>query len=255
MPGFVFPRFVLAGLAPALWLVPVGLNWLSGSDVYNALDGWERAVLAPILAKLDVINAGSLLLAPAILLFGRPAEPAKARLASVTTWQRALAGLIDISLVGAALATPALIILMALNAFQMTGELPASLLTSPHKALAGGLILPGWILYTAFHLTFRKQTPGQYVAGYRLLHAGPPAGWFEPFFQTWLVFRFGVTGASGLSHHIDDYNTLQTHNRRRDAGLINRQLSPLVAPHEGQTPAWYKRAGIKTEQLSYQKSV
>ncbi|WP_203292032.1 RDD family protein [Maricaulis parjimensis] len=255
MPGFVFPRFVLAGLAPALWLVPVGLNWLSGSDVYRDLDGWERSVLEPVLAQLDRINAVSLLLAVGLLWLGRPAEPAETRLAPATTTQRLIAAVVDISLMSAALAMPALIILLALNSFQISGDIPASVLGHAHTASAGGLIFPGWILYTAFHLAFRLQTPGQYVAGYRLVHAGPPSGWGEPFFQTWLVLRFGVTDASGMSRHIDSWTSIQAYHRKRDAGRVNRDLEWLGTQNDDQTPAWYRRAGIKTEQLSYQKSV
>lgn len=233
-------RFVLATAILTIWLAPPVLDWLS---VEAAARFPESSVHVPVTAR-EMINVISLVLGAAIIALSAPSAPVASKVEAPRVARRTQAAIIDLGAAQIGIALPAQFILFALSQAQFggldlwdAGRLSHPLISAP---------LPfAWLLYTGWHLARRKQTLGQFVAGYRLVHPAPPSGWQEPLYQTFCVLRYGLIEQWTLR------TTLKPHPMDMANSWTNAGPHFPLQEETGGEPRWYRGAGVIVETLQY----
>ena len=236
-------RTLLGWTLIALWLVPAGLhqvffsNWLERFD-----EVWESVIALRNIASLPgpiagAINAMALLLGPLIVLICEPAPPVSARQAAILPAQRFRAGLVDFAAAQLAIALPAQLLLLTLNEMQLGQPFDPDWIGLPRQFFEPFSPV-AWLIYTGWHLARRKQTLGQYVNRYRLVHPGPATSPREVIYQ---VFRVWLHAAGQAAK--------DTIRHRRS--ILTYTKAEYAALDETVTPNWYFSAGVTTEVLDY----
>tara|TARA_R110000868_G_scaffold86206_4_gene241863 strand:+ start:5128 stop:5856 length:729 start_codon:yes stop_codon:yes gene_type:complete len=236
MPRLDLHRYIFAGLIFLLWLGPPSLAWLLASD---SVAEFFPAVRARIdLAELPWREVNALVLVAGVMLpiLVRPAPAGPLAPGSARNSQRAQAGLIDVAVVVLVFGRPIGALVAGLDPhYAGTEGLEAWLARSP-SYFDGAWAVPAWIAYTAGHLMLRRQTVGQAVTGYWLVHPTPLGTWQEALYQTGRVIYY--VGWDFV-------------DPRRPWRGRHQQLTPAQFAEEEtwqrKQPGWYASAGITTE--------
>lgn len=238
-------RYLLGWTIVLLWLVPATLemilhdSWISGGDDWSDFALILRDMLVVPDTVFANINAVSLIAPILLVLVCEPAPPVRTTLKAILPEQRFRAGVVDYAVAQMVIALPLQLLLMALNAYQTGHALDPAWLGQPRQFLEP-LGPVAWLLYTGWHIARRKQTLGQYVNRYRLVHPGPPHSPREVIYQIIRIIFFAVTSTAArrFSRH---HRAILTHTKAEYAAL-----------DETETPGWYAGAGVTTEVLDYQ---
>lgn len=237
-------RYVLGWALIALWLVPVGLEiilhatWIEGGGKYGDFILALRRDLAVPDGLSESLNAIALLLGPAIVLLCEPALPTSARHKAILPEQRFRAGMVDYAAAQLAIALPAQLLLLTLNEMQLGHPFDPDWLGLP-RHFVEPLGPVAWLIYTGWHIARRKQTLGQYVNRYRLVHPGPA---FSPREVAYQVFRVLFYAGGQLARSI----------LHRPRSILTYTKAEYAALDETETPYWYANAGVTTEVLDYE---
>ncbi|WP_323762843.1 hypothetical protein [Maricaulis sp.] len=236
-------RYILGWTLIALWLVPAGLhqaffsNWLEQFDeVWESVTALRNFVTVPA-PVASAINAIALLLGPLLVLICEPAPPVSARQTAILPEQRFRAGLVDFAAAQLAIALPAQLLLLTLNEMQLGQPFDPDWIGLPRLFLEPFSPV-AWLIYTGWHLTRRKQTLGQYVNRYRLVHPGPVTSAREVVYQ---VFRIWLHAAGQAARD----------SLRHQRSILTYTKAEYAALDETVTPNWYFSAGVTTEVLDY----
>lgn len=216
-----------------VWLVPSDWTWLLGQpDLLIGLGHLQDSLALPEPVR-EALFAALHLSGPLIILICSPAPPDVIEHRLVTSESRLIAGTFDFAAASIALARPVDILLRASFDLPSTGALDLTPLHEPQD-LAGILTLPAWFFFTSWHLMRREQTLGQYVARYRLVHAGLPLTWREPVYQAGNV----------LIHFVRSVYNWPVPREYQNVGQI-------VPKAEHADPRWYASASVHAEKLGY----
>ena len=79
---------------------------------------------------------------------------------------------------------------------------------------------------------FRRQTLGQAIAGYRLLHPTPLGSWQEALYQTGRIAMYGA------------WDILRPTRHRYELSMAQFDAEEVQQKKE---PRWYESAGVATE--------
>ena len=233
-------RIPLAVLVFSIWLLPPALDWLAAADTLPEIQGQLRDVLRVPEVVRGHINAITLICGPVVVFLSAPLPPTRAKTAHIDDTRRTIAGVFDLAAISIAIALPIEIGMPMLDDLHTGQRSWLDGLASPHD-LFSPYVLPAWIAYTAWHLGRRKQTLGQYLAKYRLVHPGPPMGWREPMYQTVRVFLHFTWDLLTYRHR---YGTFpQDHTAD--------WFKPSRSGSRSGTPGWYASAGVVAEELQY----
>ena len=235
MARFEFHRYLFAGVIVFLWLGPPTLVWLVTRDFYDTAFPALRGTVD--IAALPWRELNALVLAAGLMLplLTRPIPAGPLAAGGVTNGQRGEAAATDIAVLVLVFARPLDALLFTLNPYYSGADGLEAWLASP--PWFGDIIwaVPAWLVYTVVHLMLRRQTVGQVVAGYRLVHPTPLGGWQEALYQTGRVVLHVVGDAIN-----------PTRRFRREKHLTPEQADSQDA-RERKPPGWYASAGVTTE--------
>ena len=217
-------RSVVAGIFLGLWLLPLGIEWTHTTPTIFGKFAACTSDNCPTGLTLMYSRSIALILAPILFLLITPPKPTQAQKQYILPDRRAVAGLIDLAITITVIGNPVWIVLAGLNQMHFGISPEISLLAIPTGILGGITTLPAWLIYTYWHLATRTQTLGQYVAGYRLVHALPLMSHREPAIQVIFVF-------------LSIYQS--------------RNLFSFLPIGKFDPPSWQERAGVHTETLNY----
>jgi len=231
-------RIPLAVLVFSIWLLPPALDWLAAADTLPEIQGQLRDALRVPEVVRGYINAITLICGPVVVFLSEPPAPMVAKAGDIEDPQRSIAGIFDFAAIMIAIALPIEIGLQALDDLHTGQTAWWNGVARPHGFI-NVFVLPAWLAYTAWHLGRRKQTLGQYVARYRLVHPGPPVSWREPLYQSIRVFFYGAWVKRGYRHKVlpQDY--------------AYGWYKPTLPSSPPDRPGWYASAGVVAEELRY----
>tara|TARA_R110002072_G_scaffold37888_3_gene110173 strand:- start:1 stop:726 length:726 start_codon:yes stop_codon:yes gene_type:complete len=232
---------IFSALVFALWLIPPGIAWLLPSDFFaETFPVWGAGV---DLSDIPWREVNALVLAAGLMLplLFRPALAGPLVAGAASEGQRGQAGGIDIAVIVLVFARPFSAVLATLNPQYSGLEGLEAWLAMPPSFWEAIWAVPGWIAYSAGHLMFRRQTPGQAVAGYRLVHPTPLGGWQEALYQTGRVFMRGT------------WDSINPMNRYRRSAHLTLEQTYAEEARQRRYPDWYASAGITTEVVKPQR--
>lgn len=232
-------RYVLGWTLIALWLVPSGLetilhaDWIKPGGKYGDFILALRSILSvPDWVQVN-LNAFALVLPPLIVLMCAPEPPVSTARKAILPEQRFRAGMVDYAAAQSAIALPVQLAFATLHAVQFGQNFDPEWIGTPRQIIEPfGPV--AWLLYTGWHLARRKQTLGQYVNRYRLVHPGPPSSFREPLYQIARIVMHAIGGSF-----------------RRGRDITTMTKAEYAALEETVTPNWYHSAGVTTEVLEY----
>tara|TARA_R110002051_G_scaffold165688_2_gene236575 strand:+ start:42481 stop:43209 length:729 start_codon:yes stop_codon:yes gene_type:complete len=235
MPRLEIHRYLFAGLIVFLWLGPPTFLWLVTRDFYGAVFPALRGAMDVATLPWRELNALVLSAGLMLSLLTRPAQAGPLAAGGVTNGQRGEAAATDIAVLVLVFARPLDALLVTFNPYYSgTDGLDAWLASPPWF---GDIIwaVPAWLVYTAIHLMLRRQTIGQVVAGYRLVHTTPLGSWQEALYQTCRV----------VLHVVGD--AINPARRFRQGKHLTPELADAQDARERTPPGWYASAGVTTE--------
>tara|TARA_R110002096_G_scaffold431535_1_gene646894 strand:+ start:101 stop:817 length:717 start_codon:yes stop_codon:yes gene_type:complete len=238
MPRLEIHRYIFTVLIFALWLAPPGIAWLLPSQFFaEAFPVWGAELDVSVIPwrEVNALVLAAGLMAPILL---KPVSAGPLAAGAASRWQRGEAAGIDVAVVVLLFGQPPIALLVLL------GSGPDALeawLAWPPSFLESLLAVPAWFIYTAGHLMLRRQTPGQAVAGYRLIHPTPLGGWQEALYQIVRILMYGA---------LDFLNPM---NRFRQRSHLTLPQIYAEEARERMPPSWYASAGVTTEVASLKR--